>query len=360
MLGKRAITPIIEAASVAIATVAVNMFFPDQPGFSNLFFIPYPLAALLFSTLYGSAFGLISLGFSVAAVAGVFPLVASLVYPEWSIDGYWLELVEVIAIPGPIALLLVYAFGVIRSAAKETERRLRTRVEKLSKQNWLLKQKSESLFKVNIELDERVSKQTESITSLYTQFQKLDILDLALALDVFLETVQIFTGATRCSVWKYDEYDDHLVLVANRGWEDVESAQTSIPVEDTIEGWVYRNNNLFSARMTLQYDNLAAMDKGRTLITLPLMLQRKSWGIVNISEMPFEKYSQYTERLLHIIVSLAEHSIEEAVFYESIIRNDEKDERRSTEKETEELIMIHGEMKRNGAKKTERRGRETL
>ena len=350
MRGKRTNTPIVEAAAVAIVTGAINLLFPDQPGFSSIYFIPYALAALLFSTLYGSTYGLASIAFSVAIVAGIFPLSASLIYSEWSLEGYWLEILETIAIPGPIALLLVYSFGVVRSAAKETERKLRERVEKLSKENWLLKQKSESLFKVNVELDGRVSKQTDSITSLYTQFQKLDILDLAMALDVFLETVQIFTGATRCSVWKYDEYEDQLVLAANRGWEDLESAQTSIPLEDTIEGWVYRNNSLYSARMTLQYDNLGAMDSGRTLITLPLTMQRKSWGIVNISEMPFEKYSLYTERLLHIIVTLAEHSIEEAVFYESIIRNDEKDEYTNLPLFSQFYRMLEEETRRTGVR----------
>ena len=71
-----------------------------------------------------------------------------------------------------------------------TEQRLRERIETLSKGNWRLQKKSDSLMKVNLELDERVSRQQDSITSLYTQIQKLDTLDVSQALNVLLETVQ--------------------------------------------------------------------------------------------------------------------------------------------------------------------------
>ena len=351
MQDRPTLTMYIEAASVALLTGALNLLFRDQPGFSGLYYIPYLLAGLLFSTIYGSMVGLASLVFSSIVVAGAIPLIYQLFFKEIGLDGYWSDLLRQAAIPVPVGLAVAYSFGVIRTEAKVTEKKLKKRVEKLTKQNWLLKQKSESLFKVNLELDERVSKQTDSITSLYTQFQKLDILDLNMALNVFLETVQIFTGATRCSVWKYDEHTDRLVLAARRGWEDVESAETSIALEDTIEGWVYRNNSLFSARMTLQYDNLAAMDLKRNLITLPLLMQRKNWGLVNISEMPFEKYSLYTERMLHIIVTLAEHSIGEAVFYESIIRQDEKDEHTGLPLFSQFYRMLEEETRRTGVRK---------
>ncbi len=351
MQGRRTTTIIIEAASIALLTGVVNLFFTDQPGFPHLYYTPYFLGSLLIAAVYGAGAGVLSLVFSCAVVAGALPLALALIYDRALLNGYWHNLLRSASIPGPIALLFIYFIGVMRNASLSTEKKLKKRIEKLSKENWQLRQESDSLLTVNRELDERVSRQRESITSLYTQLQKLDTLDTNHALDALLETIQIFSGATRVSVWKYEERTDQLVLAANRGWVDSEEATTSLPLEGTIEGWVFRNNRSFSVRMTLQYDNLKKMDTGRNLITLPLSLQRKGWGVVNIGDMPFEKYSLYTERLLHIIIALAEHSIEEAVSHESIFRKEETDEDTGLPLFSQFYRMLEEETRRSGVRK---------
>ena len=77
----------------------------------------------------------------------------------------------------------------------------------------------------------------------------------------------------------------------------------------------------------------------------------KSWGVVNIGEMPFEKYNLYTERLLYIISTLAEHSIEEALSYESIIRKEENDEDSGLPLFSQFYRMLDEETRRSGVRK---------
>ena len=96
-------------------------------------------------------------------------------------------------------------------------------------------------------------------------------------------------------------------------------------IENSIEGWVYRNNRIVSARIINNYENLKKMDTGRNLITLPIPLHKNIWGVLNIEDMPFVKYNQYTERMLEIIISLAEPALSRAVDHERQIQQSETD-----------------------------------
>jgi GGDEF domain-containing protein len=351
MSAKKLIIP-LEAAGLILIVGAVNLFFADDPGFASLYYIPYLLASVLIAAIYGAGWGFFTFGASAAVVAGGIPFLFYLVSDEWSTDGFWRTLFFDSYIAGAVGLLCIYLFGVIRSTGLSRTNELRERVHSLARENWLMKRKSDALFKVNRELDERVSRQQESITSLHTQFRKLDTLDVTQVLDVLLETVEIFTRATEASVWRYEESRKNLRLVASRGWDPNESVETALPVEGTIEGWVYRNNSLFSVRMLLQYDNLAKMDTGRNIITIPLYISQRVWGVLNISEMPFEKYNFYSERILQIIASLAGHSIEKAVAYESIIRKEEIDERTGLPLFSQFFRTLEEEVKRAGVQKS--------
>jgi GGDEF domain-containing protein len=303
---------------------SINAFFENDPGFASMYYIPYLVASVLVSTIYGAGWGFLAFGVSASVIAGALPVALGMIHADWSTSGYWKNLADAY-IPASVGLLLIYVFGVIRSTSVTATAELKGRVYDLTRQNWLLKKETDALLKVNVELDGRVSGQQETITSLHAQLRKLDTLDLNQALDALLETVEIFTRAVRASVWRYDDSSKSLRLAASRGWDPDESIQTLIPVDGTIEGWVYRNNSPFSVRMVLQYDNLQKMDVGRNIITIPLSFERNKWGILNIQEMPFEKYNLYSERILQIIASLAEHPIERAVAYESIIRKEEVD-----------------------------------
>ena len=342
---------LLEIIALIVAIGAVNLLFTDNPGFASLYYIPYLLASVLIAAIYGAWWGSVAFAVAVGVVAGVLPASFYLVVDGWNTQGYWDELFNSSYIPGAVGLLCVYLFGLIRTTGQTRNSELKFRIQTLARENWLMKRKSEALFKVNRELDERVSRQQDAITSLHTQLRKLDTLDVNQALDVLLETVQIFTRAVKASVWRYEESKKILRLAASRGWDTDESIETSIPVEGTIEGWVYRNNSLFSVRMLLQYDNLEKMDTGRNIITIPLNLSQHIWGILNIQEMPFEKYNFYSERILQIIASLAEHSIERAVAYESIIQKDEIDDRTGLPLFSQFFRTLEEEVRRSGIQK---------
>jgi len=351
MAAKKLIVP-LEIVALILVIGTVNLFFADDPGYASLYYIPYLLASALIAAVYGAWWGAFAFIVSIAVLAGALPWALYLVSEEWSTKGYWDTLFRSSYIPGAVGLFCVYLFGLIRTTEKSRNRELKNRIQTLARENWLMKRKSEALFKVNRELDERVSRQQDAITSLHTQLRKLDTLDVNQALDVLLETVQIFTRAAKASVWRFEESKKELRLAASRGWDTDESIETSIPVDGTIEGWVYRNNSLFSVRMLLQYDNLEKMDTGRNIITIPINLSQHTWGVLNIQEMPFEKYNFYSERILQIIASLAEHSIERAVAYESIIQKDEVDERTGLPLFSQFFRTLEEEVRRAGVQKS--------
>lgn len=340
-----------EILIVSIIIGGINLFFPENPGFHQFYYLPYIAAGLLFSAVYGAIFGLISIAACAAIIIGPLPFLLDYIHDDFVRSGYWLFITKNAAVPFPAAILTAYIFGAVRSASAGREIRLKRRIEEIVKENWVLKRKSDSLFKVNLELDERVSRQQEAITSLYTQLQKLDTIDLNQALNVLLETVQLFTKATKASIWEYEGASHQLKLSASLGWDTETDRTTMIPIEKSIEGWAFRNNSLFSVRMVLQYDNLKKMENGRNLITLPITVARRTWGVLNIEEMPFEKYNMYTERLLYIIINLAEHSIEKAIAYESVIEKDEVDTVTGLPLFSQLYRMLEEETRRTGVDK---------
>lgn len=340
-----------EILIVSLLIAGINLIFPENPGFYQLYYIPYIAVGLLFSAVYGAVFGLICLAFCTGLILGPLPFLLSVIHDDFVRSGYWSLIARNAVVPFPVAVVTTYIFGAVRSATGSREVRLKRRLEELVKENWVLKKKSDSLFRVNLELDERVSRQQEAITSLYTQLQKLDTLDVNQALNVLLETVQIFTKATKASIWEFVAGMNQFKLSASLGWNPETDRITSIPVENSIEGWAFRNDSLFSVRMVLQYDNLKKMENGRNLITLPITVGRKTWGVLNIEEMPFEKYNMYTERLLYIIINLAEHSIEKAIAYESVIEKDEVDDVTGLPLYSQLYRMLEEETRRAGVDK---------
>ena len=74
--------------------------------------------------------------------------------------------------------------------------------------------------------------------------------------------VQRFVGASRCSIWAHRADLNQLQRVAHLGGEDGEEVATTIPDDTTIEGWVVRNNLVFSVKMLLENEALARLGVG--------------------------------------------------------------------------------------------------
>ncbi|MBN1699228.1 MAG: hypothetical protein JW881_17035 [Spirochaetales bacterium] len=302
----------------AIVVIA-NLFFKNDPGFFREFFLPYLALSLLSASYYGKFYGFLSLCISSLFVALPLPFLLKLVYQEsfpLSID-LWIDLGERAMFPVSITFCGAFFLGMLRDSMTAKQDKLKNTIQKISRDKGLLLRETKALKAVNHELEKRLSTQKDSIISLYLRIQGLYTLSLKNSLGVIINTIQRFTGATSCSIWEYMQEYKKLILRLSAGWDVTKNSLTVIPVENTIEGWVVRNNMLFSAKILLQYENLKHMDTGRNVYTAPIFAGHKIWGVLNVEEIPFEKFNLYTEKILLMILALVAPALERAIEYES-------------------------------------------
>ncbi len=319
MRSQKPITRIGELLLFPIAIGAVNLFFRDNPGFFRGSFNPYLLLALIVAVYYGKYYGLLSLLFSSLIIALPLPFVLSIFQPgTWGLS-YWADLRSVAPVPMAATLVSAYILGLIRDAQTGRLAKAKERVRLFSRQKGELLKLKRVLETINQELEQRVSRQQDSITALHSEIQELYSLNLDKALETILSTVQRFSGATEVSIWQVHPETKDLHLVVSRGWDESGSRPTVISVENSIEGWVLRNNTVFSVKMLGQYENLRQMDRGHNIMTFPVAEGRKIWGVLNIADMPFAKYNLYTEKLVTMILALAAPALERAVEYEAVV-----------------------------------------
>ncbi len=319
MRSQKPIKRIGELLLFSIAIGAVNLFFRDNPGFFRGSFNPYLLLALVVAAYYGKYYGLLSLLFSSLIIALPLPFVIDFFQSgTWGLP-YWVDLRSVAPVPMAATLVSAYILGLIRDAQAGRLAKAKERVRLFSRQKGGLLKQKRVLETINQELEQRVSRQQDSITALHSEIQELYSLNLDKALETILSTVQRFSGATEVSIWQVLPETKDLHLVVSRGWDENGSRPTVISVENSIEGWVLRNNTVFSVKMLGQYENLRQMDRGHNIMTFPVAAGRKIWGVLNIADMPFAKYNLYTEKLVTMILALAAPALERAVEYEAVV-----------------------------------------
>jgi len=105
------------------------------------------------------------------------------------------------ALPGAAWLAGVYILGMVRDSLVRRDTRARSLLVSLSRDKGLLKRQVRALDSVNRELEERLSRQRDSITSLHSQMQMLSSLNLSKALLALLEIVRRFVGASPGLSW---------------------------------------------------------------------------------------------------------------------------------------------------------------
>ena len=315
-----------EIAATSVVIGALNVLIPATPGFRELYFLPYLVVALFFASYAGYFAGIASMIVSAVTVAGLMPLALYLI-PTLELPGeYWDRLGQAAMLPAAVALVLVYLFGQMRVVRQRRLQDARQRLEELTRQHWNQKRKADALERVNRELEERVARQRESLTSLHTQLDKLNTLDVGQCLRVLLETIHIFTGATRSCVYRYEPDRQRLERASEWVPEGSAPVVPEIALDGTIEGWVFRNDSMFSVRMLVSLDNLRQMDSGRSILTVPIHVRRRVWGILNIEDMPFEKYNLYAERIITIVLGLAQPALERALEHQRLLETQEVDE----------------------------------
>lgn len=307
---------IAELFIISLSLYLINIFFPDNPGFFKSSLNPYFLTAALVSAFYGRNYGYLSLGFSF-----IFILIP--ITPDFIVPVYWKDLWDTASIQIPVILIIIYLLGMIHHYFASQIKNQRLYMKKISLEKNKLQKELSSVSAVNRELEERVLGQQDSVTALYTQVKAMHYQNLSKTLGVLISTVQKFSWAEKASIWEYEKESKQLVMVANVGWDSDDVLNTIESVDSTINGWVYRNGQIFSVRMLLEYENLSVMDNKRNILTFPINLSNSVWGVLNIEAMPFIKYNLYTEKLLSILIDLAGTAIERAVEYEAMIKHNE-------------------------------------
>ncbi|MBN2659444.1 MAG: hypothetical protein JXR86_20475 [Spirochaetales bacterium] len=316
-LEKSNLIKLLEILVLVLILFFINLFFfQDNPGFLKGQFNPYSALALLAAAYYGKFFGF--LAFFLTLVVTMIP-----VSRDPAIFGYWRILWSENNISLTFQIVGVYIFGLIRDTYTLQVNNYRSTTRKEVSEKFKYKKEVEALAAVNQELEERVLRQTEAVASLYTQIKALHSRNLTETLNVLLQTVQKFSRAVKASIWRFDNSSLKLIMTANIGWSPEDFENSILDIDESIEGWSFRNNKLFSVRMLLDYENLMKLDRKRNIFTFPISFAGHVWGVLNIEDMPFTKYNLYVEKILSIFIDLSAPEIERAVEYDSLISYDE-------------------------------------
>ncbi len=318
----------------------INWFFPENPGYFQSSLNPYYLIAALISAYYGRNYGYLSLGFSLVFI--LIPIIT-----EFVITTYWKTLWDLANFQIPVILILIYLLGMIHHSFVSQIKNQRLYMKKVSLDKNKLQKELSSVSSVNRELEERVLRQQDSVTALYTQVKAMHSQNLSKTLGVLISTVQKFSWAEKASIWEYEKESKQLVMVANVGWDSDDVLNTIESVDSSINGWVFRNDRIFSVRMLLEYENLSVMDNERNILTFPINLSNSIWGVLNIEAMPFPKYNLYTEKLLAILIDLAGTAIERAVDYEALIEYNEVNPDTNLPSVSQLFTFIENEIKKS-------------
>ena len=292
---------LIEAFALAAVAFAVDLTDRGDPGLLDAAVNPYLLAALAIAAWRGWLPGYAALAAGAAlAFAGlaIFPAASDpLAHPR-------LPALAVTAVLG------VLVFGLISFAWHRRVRRLQQEREAAERQR-------AGLLAAASELERQVSGQRDSLAYLHSRWRELSSADVDGTLRVLLDTVSELTGADRCSLWQLDAEAGELTVRATAGWDADDPAERRLPVNGSIEGWVVRNDRLFTAKHLTRYDTLRRADRGAVIYAAPLRAGARAWGVIDVERLPFERFNAHTEHLLLLTAAVAAAPLEQAIAYES-------------------------------------------
>ena len=237
-------------------------------------------------------------------------------------------------LPSPLGLLntvtfsavLIYLGGTLKSSRQHKMDKIMVRYRKGSEKRSLLTRVSKAQQEIIKELEERVTRLKTSPTIMFDQIREIDCLDSTQGLSRLLSSISHFTEADALSLWVYNSTENGLTLRMRQGEPDEEDKREKLDLQDSIEGWVFRNNKLFSMRMILDYENLEKLNTHNCIICCPVVIDNKTWGVISIESLPFIKYSEYTENIIQILVSLAQPALKKALDFEALLMGEEHNE----------------------------------
>ena len=311
---------LIEALVLAIAAFALNLLAPDDPGLLDAAVNPYLIAAFVVAAYRGWVPGYAALAVGAALAYLAFEIlpgapVRFTITAEWAdADPLAHPRLGTLALTGVLGVLL---FGLIHFAHGRRTRRLQHEAAELGRERAVVDRQRTALLAASSELERRVSGQRDSLAYLHSRWRELSSQNVEDTLRVVLDTVTELTGAERCSLWQLDTASAELVVRATAGWDADDPAERRLPVNGSIEGWVLRNDRLFSAKHLTRYDTLRRVDRGTVVYAAPLRAGARAWGVIVLDSLPFERFNAHTEHLLLLVAAVAAAPLEQAIAYES-------------------------------------------
>lgn len=299
-----------EVVAFVIVVAAANRLGPLEPVFVSSAVNPYVAFSIFAAVWFGPGYGLLAFLASLASLLLPFPS---------GVNGQGISLLLENRIALLWTLVAIYGFGLIHDRNADLLGAKTRFLRRAASEKERLGREVKALVEVNRELEERVLRQQESITSLFSRIRDLKAQSVGEALTVLLDMVCQYSWASKASVWSYRPVESYLDCEASVGWDEDERSLVRIPVGESIEGWVARNNLLFSARMLVNYANLRKMDKGRNVMAFPISFGKTVWGVLNIEEMPFSKFNLYTEKILGVLIELSLPALERTITGERLM-----------------------------------------
>jgi hypothetical protein len=317
-----------------------------DPSFALSGFLPQALVPVLTAALLGAVPGALALAGAALATAGL-PGLAGLLglhlaFPTPN------ALFDAARLPAAAVLVGVLAAGYLRDSYERSSSRIMGRLRDLVRRNVQLKKMNEALALLSDELERRVSGQRDSVSALYARIRKMDSTDLDKVLSGLLDAIAAFSQASSAVVYEYDPRSERLLRLAYLGPE----GEAELSLDDSLEGWVFRNDSTFSLRSVDDYLNISRVDYKDSVLAYPLKAGGLPWGVLNVREMPFYRYNPITENNLGIVVELASAYIRKAVdFRDRVLRHPRN-----------EITGLpgYGELRRVLGEELERRARRRL
>ncbi len=312
---------VLELLTLTLLPLGAGLILGADTAFLRLKGAPYLVVGPLFAAFYGLGWG--------TALTFLSCAIGFLVYPAFAgfLGSVYLgSLSENLRFSLPLTIFGLLGISFYKYRMDQFSMKVRRRLRKTVHSEVSWSKKALSLESVNKVLENRVSGQKDSITLLHNQVRKLASLNQDQALNTLLETVFLFTEMKSGAIWVLDQEKGMLAPTAIFGWEQNEKKEIMLDPENSIEGYVQRNRKLFSVRMLLDSSEFDRFDTSRNIITMPILIKGKVWGVLNIEDLPFERYSYYTESVLAILLSLAEPYLTSITDYEKLKAIQETDE----------------------------------
>ncbi len=310
-LGKGRFLRYFEALAAAALPFALDLALGGGPGPGLARAVPYAAVAPLLALLS-------SPGPALAAAAAATALWAAPAIVRGSGAGFafaaWSGPAAAFGLSWSLALGISFA----KNRLAESKRRLLGRFRTALSRNASLAHQNEALVRVNAVLEQRITGQRDAITLLHDRVRGLSSLNKERALATLLETAADFTRMQSGSIWAPGDESGSLEPISVYGWPHASPGDMAEDADSSIVGYVYRNGRPYSMRMLLEGMEFDRFDTSETVMALPVMIGAKAWAVLRIEELPFERYSRYTETLLAILLSLAEPYLKAIVEYEAL------------------------------------------